>query len=206
MSFFLHRMLTYYAVEMLLLTGTWAISPLFLFISGSNCTPRTLYGWVVRCALAVPTIFVQEGKHAGLPKSISFNSVQHWWTDREKDCHDFQRLRVAQQHVWWRAPSSESCSLVHLELLKCTSECPGTGAAGCACDCQLVVGTCSPGECKSIISPDFKVELLAFERQQRLIPALPFLEVALVVAVKAAHFGPCSPALCSQALFGRRDK
>lgn len=50
------------------------------------------------------------------------------------------------------------------------------------------------------------VELLSFERQQRFVPALPFLEITLVVTVKGAHFGPCSLALRSQALFGRRDK
>lgn len=88
----------------------------------------------------------------------------------------------------------------------CTSVCPGAGAAGCPCDCQVVIGTNISRECNRFISSDFDVELLAFESEQCFIPALPFLEVILVVTVKAAHFAPHALALRSQALFGCRDK
>lgn len=70
---------------MLLLTGCRAISPLIVFKSRSDCTPRTLGRRVVCRAVSKPAVFVQEGKHAGLSKCISLKRIKLWWGEKEFD-------------------------------------------------------------------------------------------------------------------------
>lgn len=104
---------------------------------------------------------------------------------------------------------SSICSSILFSSLRaryCTSVCSRASAAGCACDCELVIGTNSLGESNCFIGLYFNVELLAFEGKQRFISAFPLLECILVVTIVGAYFTANTFALCAQTLSGWRHK
>lgn len=76
------------------LTVSRAVTPEFVVIFRFNRTPKTIRRGVKLRAVVIPSVFVQEGKHAGATKCISFNGVKFYGEIKRIERTFSVRIRV----------------------------------------------------------------------------------------------------------------